>query len=219
MNLATLRDQAAKFCADINQTRYAQDDYLIAINRAQEQFALETRSLWKDTTFTSAAADATYELPSDFMFEESVYFDGKPLDPMTRRDFAILSPDTDWTLTTGTPTKYLIDPEEATKQILLYPIPNTNDASKVIALRYFPLPTALSADTDTPLNASLLMAQFHLGLAAYSAWLLLAGEVSSPEIQAKRRDLLAIYQDATEKAVETFKNTVSAGWRMRGTRH
>lgn len=218
MNLSALRDQAAKFCADPSQTRYDATTYLTALNRAQEQFCLETRSLFKDTTYTSVANDATYALPTDFMWEESVYFAGLLLSPMTRRDFAILSPDSDWTLTTGTPTRYLIDPEEATKQILLYPIPTSNDASKTIAMRYFPLPATLSQDTDTPLNSSALMSQFHIGLAAYAAWLLLTAESMDQATLVKRRELLSIYADSRDKATDLFKNTTSAQWILRGNR-
>lgn len=218
MNLSSLKDQTSKFLGDPNQSRFVPADVLTALNRAQEQFALETRALWKDTTYTSAAADASYALPSDFMFEESVYFNGKLLTALSRRDLAILSPDADWTTTTGTPTNYIIDPEEATKQLLLYPIPGSNDASKTIAMRYFPLPAAMSSDTDVPLNSSALMAQFHIGLCAYAAWLLLAGEELTPSIVQKRRDLLGIYSDSVAKAVDTFKNTVSAPMRLRGSR-
>lgn len=218
MNLASLRDQCAKFAGDPQQTRYAPADYNTELNRAQEQFALDTRALWKDTTWTSAANDATYALPSDFMFEESVYFNGLKLDPITRRDLAILSPKVDWTLTTGTPTRYLVDPEEAQKMLLLYPIPTTNDASLSIAMRYFPLPVAMAADSDTPLNSSALMAQFHIGIAAFGAWLLMTNETMTPEIIAKRRELLSMYADGSTKAADLFKTTVSAVWRMRGTR-
>lgn len=218
MNLASLRDQAAKFVADPNRTRYADSDYLTALNRAQEQFALDTRALWKDTTWTSAADDATYSLPSDFMWEESVYFNGLLLAPITRRDLAIFSPDKDWTLSTGTPTRYIIDPEEATKQLLLYPIPTSNDNAKTISMRYFPLPTAMASDTDTPLNSSALMAQFHIGLAAYAAWLLLTTEQMTPDILQKRSILIGIYSDSSTKAIDLFKNTVSAPLRLRGSR-
>lgn len=218
MILSSLRDQTAKFAGDPSRTRYLDADYLAALNRAQEQFCLETRALWKDTTWTSAANDATYALPSDFMFEESVYFGGLLLKPISRRDLAILSPDVDWTLTPGTPTHYLVDPEEAQKTLLLYPIPTSNDAGKTISMRYFPLPTALAADGDTPLNSSALMSQFHIGLCAYAAWLLLMTEELTPAIRQKRSDLLSIYADAAAKATDLFKNTVSAPWRMRGSR-
>jgi hypothetical protein len=218
MNLGTLRDQCAKFTGDPDLTRHSAADYLTALNRAQEQFALDTRALWKDKTWTSVSGTATYDLPTDFMFEDSAMFDGKGIDPISRRDFAVLSPGVDWTLEIGTPTRYLIDPEEAQKKILLYPIPTANDASKTISMRYFPLPTALAADTDTPLNSSALMAQFHIGLAAYAAWLLLLTEEMTPAILQKRRELLTIYADASTKATDLFKNTVSAPWRMRGSR-
>lgn len=224
MILSALRDQTARFCGDPGRTRYSDTEYLTALNRAQEQFAMETRSLWKDTTWTSLANDATYAFSaasptaSDFMFEDSIYFDGIKLEPVTRHDLAILAPKTDWTLTTGTPTRVIVDPEEAIKGILLYPIPTSNDAGKTIAMRYFPLPTALAGDTDVPLNSSALMAQFHIGLCAYAAWLILLTEEVTQANSKKRDDLLAIYNDAATKSTDLFKNTVSATPRMRGTR-
>lgn len=222
MNLSTLRDQTAKFCSDPDRTRFGDSAYLTALNLAQEQFALDTRSLWKDTTWTSTAEDATYAfsaaspVATDFMWEDTIYYDGKLLTPTSRRDFAVLSPGVDWTVETGTPTRVLVDPEEAVKGIRLYPIPT--ESGKTIAMRYFPLPTALADDEDTPLNSSALMAQFHIGLCAYAAWLLLLGETATPEIRQKRSDLLSVYSDAATKANDLFKNTVSAPWRMRGSR-
>lgn len=218
MNLSTLRDQAAHFCGDKDRTRYSDAEYLVALNRAQEQFAMDTRALWKDYSWSSVAGTAAYSLPSDFMWEESVYFNGLPLLPVTRRDLAILSPNNDWTLTTGTPTCYVIDPEEANKELLLYPIPTSQDAAKVVTIRYFPLPVALAGDTDIPLNSSALMTQFHIGLAAYAAWLLLINETLTQDILLKRRELLSIYQDSAAKATDLFKTTASAPWRMRGSR-
>ncbi len=221
MNLSSLRDQTAKFCGDPNRTRYADADYLVALNRAQEQFAMETRSLWKDTTWTSVNGTAAYSfasanpVASDFMFEESVYYNGLLLTPTSRRDLAILAPGTDWTLATGTPTRVIVDPEEAIKGIRLYPIPVD---AQTISMRYFPLPTALASDSDTPLNSSALMAQFHIGLSAYAAWLLLLTEEVTPGNAQKRDKLLSIYADASTKATDLFKNTVSAPWRMRGSR-
>lgn len=218
MNLATLRDQAAKFAGDRNITRYTSDDYLTAINRAQEQFVMDTRSLWSDTSWTSTSGVAAYALPSDFMWEKSVSFNGLPLSPITRIRLGEINAADDWTDDAGTPTNYIVDPEEATKQILLYPIPQDGDASKTIAMRYYPLPAALAADSDIPLNSSALMSQFHLGLAAFAAWLLLTSEQMTPEILQKRSSLMSIYSDSVTKAVDTFKNTASAPIRMRGSR-
>lgn len=218
INLSALRDQASKFAGDPQQTRYTPADYLSTLNLAQNQFAMDSRALWKDISYSSVGNDATYALPTDFMFEDEVHFDGISLEPLSRRDLTTLSPKADWSIVTGTPTHYIVDPEEAQKMLLLYPIPTINDAQKTIVMRYFPLPTALAADTDIPFNTSLLMLQFHIALCAYSAWLLLASEETTPLMVQKRRDLLAIYSDATTKATDLFKNTASASWRMGGTR-
>lgn len=214
MNLGTLRTQTAAFLGDPDQTRFSAAQYLTALNRAQEQFALDTQVLWKDTTWSHAADDADEDLPSDFMWEQYVTYDGVKLRPITRFELLQRSGD-DWTDDTAAlPTHFLIDPEEATKKIVLYPKPTT---AKTLALRYFPLPTALSADGDVPLNSSALLAQFHIGLAAYAAWLLLMNEEQSGPVVMKRRELGAIYADIVSRAVETFRNTVSAGLKIKGS--
>ncbi len=218
MITSVLLDHMAKMCGDPDMSRNTRATYLAAANLAQNQFAMETKSLWKDKSWTSVASQAAYDLPTDFMFERDALFNGIQIDPITRRDLAILAPGVDWTLTTGTPTRYLVDAEEAQKKFLLYPIPTDNDASKTILMRYFPLPTALSADGDTPLNSSALMSQFHIGIASYGAWIVLGYEVATPEIRAKRSDLLSAYADTATKAIDLFKPTVSAPWRMRGSR-
>ena len=106
------------------------------------------------------------------MWEDWVTYNGIEIDPISRHGIQKLSTD-DWTLTEGVPTHYIIDPEEAGKRIRLYPIVQE---AKTLSMRYFPLPAEMTADSNTPLNSSALMAQFHLGLAAFTAWLLLQGE-------------------------------------------
>lgn len=212
MNLGTMRTQVAAFIGDPDQTRFTAAQYLDAINRAQEQFALETRSLWKDKSWSHAADDADEDLPSDFMWESYVTYDGKELIPISRHELNRQKGD-DWASDTGTPTHFIIDPEEAVKKIVLYPIPQE---AKTLIMRYFPLPAALSSDSDTPLNSSALMVQFHIGIAAFAAWLLLLGEEQTPAIVQKRREFERLYADAVSKAVDSFKNTASAPLELRG---
>jgi len=214
MNYGTIRSLAANFAQDPDQTRYS-GKYAAAVNRAQEQFAYDTRALYKDTTWTSVSGTSTHSLPADFIYEKSVTFDGLPLDPVSRDTLAREQSGDDWTDDEGTPTHYMIDPEEANKVLRLYPIPQANDADKTISMRYYPLPANVSDDSDTPLNSSALMGQFHVGIAAFTAWLLLTYEILTPEILMKRVELLKIYTDAILKADSTFKNTASEKWRVR----
>ena len=215
MNRGQLNTQASLFAGDPTKSRYT-GLYDNAANQAQDQFAMDCRALWKDATDTTVDGTATYDLPTDFMYEDYVILDGKPLGPITRNRLHELSPGDDWTEDEGRPTHYTIDPEEAQKKIRLYPTPQAGDADKTISIRYFPKPAAMTADSDEPLNSSDLMVQFHLGLAAFQAWLLLMTEtMPSQEQNLKKQELLTVYNDAVAKAQDTFKNTVSAPMRVR----
>jgi hypothetical protein len=170
---------------------------------------LDSKALFKDQSYTISGGSATGDLPTDFMFERWVTYKGIALKPITRAELNGVSGD-DWSDDTGDPLYYLIDPEEATKQIRVYPYPPTGDAGGTLVMRYFPLPADLSNGSDVPLNSSALMAQFHVGLAAWMAWLLMANDPSTPAKVKKREDLLSMYNDSVSVATDTFKNTASA---------
>lgn len=222
MNRGAVRTQAAIFCGDPDQTRYTTTQYNDAINRAQDNFAAESRALWKDVTWTTVSGTAAYafsaassDISSDFQYEDWVMFDGSELSPMSRHELQRLTRGDDWTDDSGAPTHFIIDPEQAQRKIRLYPIP---DSAKTLTLRYYPLPAELSSDSDIPFNSSTLMTRFHLGIAAFAAWLLIMGEVQTPPLAAKQAKLLALYSDAVDKAIDTFKNTMSMGIRIKGSR-
>jgi len=214
MNRGAIKLLGADFAGDPDMTRFS-GKYDGALDRAQEQFALDSKALWKDTTWSHAADDADEDLPSDFMWEDWVTYDGVKLAPITRYELLQLHGD-DWTTkTAAVPTNFIIDPEEAVKEIVLFPIPQD---AKTLAMRYFPLPASSTTDSDIPLNSSALLAQFHIGLAAYLAWLLLMAEPATPENATKKRELLDVYNDQVTKATDYFKNTQSAGLKIKGTR-
>lgn len=220
MNLTTLTAIAANFAGDKDQSRYS-GLYTQALNLGQQQFALDSKRLWKDNAaITVLSGTSAYSLPSDFMWEKDgeVTFNGIPLNPISRAEILRIKSSTDWTLDHGTPTYYIIDPEEARKQITLYPQPTANDAGKTLGLRYFPFPTDMSLGTDTPLNGYALMAQFHVSIAAWAAWYLLQAEQVTDAITAKKKQLETIYNDGVSLCVDTFKNTVSQPLQMRGGR-
>ena len=206
MNRGQMRTQTAIFAEDKDQTRYS-GLYEDAIDRACQQFALETQALWKDVSWSHSASDADEDLPTDFMWEDWVTYDGKKLTGKSRYELNTLYPGTDWTTIEGTPIYYVIDPEEAVKEIVLVPIPQE---AKTLVMRYFPLPAAMTADSDIALNSSALMLQFHLAICAFAAWLLKMGEVSTPEGERKLERLQALFNAGTSKAIETFGNTISA---------
>lgn len=211
MILSTITTRTARFLGDPDQTRFSAQ-YTDAINDAQKQFALDSGALFKDKAYTTVAGTSIYTLPTDFILEDTVTYNGLPLKPISRHTLYTLYPGTDWTLLTGTPTHYMIDPEEAVLSIRLIPQPIEAQA---VSMRYAPLPADVSASTDVVLNASTLMTQFHLGIAALAAWLILQSEQVTPEVQAKTVEMMKIYNDAVTKAVDKFGNTKSEPLRIR----
>lgn len=219
MNLSTLTAVAAQFANDSAQSRYS-GLYTQALNLAQQQFVLDTKCLWKDApTVSIVAGTANYSLPTDFLWEKQVNLNGLMLTPISRFELARTNTGSRWDTRTGTPRNYNIDPDVSKSQILLFPIPEANDAGHDLILTYYAMPTDMAAATDIPLNSTPLLAQFHVGLAAWAAWYLLHGDDSTPEMTAKKRELLAIYNDCVSQCVDTFKNTVSQPIRMRGVRN
>lgn len=211
MNLTTIEARTASFLGDPDKTRYA-SQYTNSVNDAQKQFALDSGALFKDKAYTTVSGTAAYALPTDFILEDTVTYDGKPLSPVSRHTLYTLYPDTDWTLLTGNPKFYMVDPEEAVLSLRLIPIPQD---AKAVSMRYAPLPADVSATTDIVLNSSTLLVQFHLAIAAMAAWLILQGEQVTPEIQAKSAQMIKIYNDGVSKAVEKFGNTKSEPLRLR----
>jgi len=217
MNRGQIVSLAANFAEDPDQTRYA-GKYNDAADRAQEQFAMDSKALFKDTTITIVSGTAAYDLPTDFMWEKKVTHMGLRVDPITRHELELYRRSDRWDDDQGTPRYYMIDPEEASKKITLFPIPQGEDAGANLVMTYYPLPAAMSSDSAVPLNSSSLMAQFHIGIAALTAWILLSYDQSTPEKETKKTGMMSLYTAKVDEAIMTFGNTKSAPLRIKPSR-
>lgn len=220
MNLSSLTSLCQKFALDAGGTRFA-GQYTDALNLANQQFAYDSKALWKDhTTYTVVDGTAAYDLPSDFWLEKRITHKGLKLDPISRAtlDEEYQGTGTDWTAESGTPTHYIIDPEQGRKKLTLFPKPTGGDTGANLILTYYPVPTDMAVDADIPLNSSSLMVQFHIALAAWAAWLLLSGEEATPAKEKQRDRMKELYDNKVSEAVDYFKNTASEPLRMKGGR-
>jgi hypothetical protein len=217
LTLSTLTDLAAGFAEDKDQTRYA-SRYTQAINLAQLQFVKDSGCYWIDASFSVVDATSTYSLPTDFLWEKKATLNGLSLTPVSRETLEIYKGGDRWDDDSGTPTQFLIDPEEANKKLRLYPIPQSGDAgTNNLVLRYVAVPTDLSGASDVPFGSYTYLAPYHLALAYYAAYILLANEPPGPA-SAKRGQMLRDYQDFVTQASDRFKNTQSEKWEMVGRR-
>lgn len=218
MNSGQLNSLASLFAGDPNMTRFTATQYRDASNRAQEQFVFDSKCLFKETTFTLADGTAGYDLPADFLWDLRCSHKGLRLEPVSRETLEFYRRTDRWDDDEGTPKYYIIDPEEARKQITFAPIPQGDDAGANTILTYVAKPTELDSDDDEPLNGYDFLVPYHIGIAAYQAWILLGYEEARPEVMAKRGQLYKIYQDKVTEATDRFKNTPSEPLRMRGGR-
>lgn len=204
-----LRSIVSKMVEDANQTKYKEAAYNEAIDIAQKQFAMDSKAYYKDQAITMASGTAAYALPSDFMWEKQVVLNGLELQPISRATLQSIKTDDKWTDDTGTPKYFIIDPELARQSITLYPKPDSTSDGTDLVLTYYPNPETMSSDSSTPFGGSTLMAQFHMAIAAYAAWLLMSYLTQTPEIAQKRAGFIQTYSSKVGEAIQTFGNTKS----------
>ena len=135
MNFAELKTWTKFFVGDPNGTRFNTTRLNAAINLANKQFALDGKP-YKDQSYTLSASETSKSLPADFVAEVKVKLDGLKLDPISQDTLESVVRDADYTDTEGTPTYYLINPEEAEKSISFYPKPDSGMEDKTLILRY-----------------------------------------------------------------------------------
>lgn len=209
MTRTELRALTAKMCEDPNQTRFTAAQYNDGLEKGQQQFAMDSKALYKDSSITMVVDTAAYPLPTDFMLEKEVVLNGVELKPISRASLQRVKIDERWDDDKGDPKYYIIDPEEGRKTITLYPTPDNVDSGTALVLTYYAFPAAMSSDSSVPLNSSALMAQFHVGISAYAAWLVMMYLPQTPEIGQKRNEFFGIYKSKIDEAIQTFGNTKS----------
>ena len=219
MNRGTLRTFASLWVNDPNLTRYTAAIYNNILNIANERFAVDSEALFKDSEYTLVADDGTYALPSDFMWEKEFELNGDDIKPVKRYTLSRNAKSSNWKTTKGKPTHVTVDPEEARKQILLYPIPDGNSAGDTLTMVYHAKPTDMSSDSDTPLNGDTYMVRFHMGVAAWAAWALLGYEDLTPEVDAKMAKMWNLYMYYVNEAKDNYDNAASEPMNMRGGRN
>jgi hypothetical protein len=209
MNRAELRTLASSFCEDPSITKFTTAKYNDALEQAQRQFTMDSKSLYKTASSTMVVGTAEYDLPTDYILDKLVMLNGVKLEPISRNSLAELYKSRRWDTLTGTPVNYISDPMEANKKLILFPIPDSDVDGTDLALTYYALPSAMSTDSASPFNSSALMGQFHIAVASYAAWLLLGYLSPTDALVAKRKDLIGTYTMKVNEAIQTFGDSPS----------
>lgn len=216
MDRGTARTFVSLKIEDVNLERFTEAQYNSALDLAEEQFALDTRCLQKETTLTAVADQAYIDLPTDFMVCVLVRHKGLKLQPVNRWKLSFQNGE-DWTDDVGTPTGYYIDDEN--ERIYFYPIPQTGDAGAYVTLDYIATPTAISDDATVLLNARALLAIYHPAVVAYAAWQMLSYGPMDQSTLIKRSELMKEYEIYRDRAIDTYNNMADEPIQMKGGRN
>lgn len=110
----------------------------------------------------------------------------------------------DWSDDTGTPTSYYIDTDGDAFSLVVYPIPQSNDAGANLVVEYVKQHTAMASASDSPFNAITYLAPYHYGVAyECAAWLLTRDPNPANGIKIDRYQRLA--NSALADVIQVFK--------------
>jgi len=216
MDRSTARTLVSRRVEDPNLTRWTPAEYNSAIQRANEQFALESKVLKIQTTLTSTANQAFIDISSltTLFAVRLVRHKGIKLAPTSEETKAKFS-NQDFTDDKGTPLSFWIDNDR--DRLYLYPIPESGDAGENVTLDYFAIPAA-STDSQNLLNQEAFQQVYTPGIVAYSAWELLGNETPTPAVTQKRADCFSEYQMHVNKAIDFGQNIEQEPIAMTGGR-
>lgn len=168
MDVSTIRARAKRQLNEPTSTDagfWDDDDYLNAINEAQEDFAIQTMCLKTDASFTTAADTAMYDISesslSNFIdIAQVLYYESDDIYYMIKsvnRDMLLQLRGTD--NVTSIPAFYCY--EDRTIEFEC-----DTEADKTIKVFYYYLPEALEEDSDV----SDIPYKFHQALVNYVCW-------------------------------------------------
>lgn len=174
------------------------------IEKAQEQFVLDTRSLKDVFSITIVADTSEYSLPTDIFCSLRVAHNGKKLESISAYELDLLYK-SDWSILTGTPTKYFVDLDPNNKKIRFFPIPQSGDAGANTTMEYIKFPPALSSDSSLPLDGHTLLTPYHDAIAYWAAQSLLGINPDQTRV-AMIGKYLSEYQKIVDKCIDTFRD-------------
>ena len=196
--------QVSELIGDTSNQQWSEAQIQDRIQKAQEQFVVDTRALTDTQTFSIVSGTNTYDLSDDTFDIIRVGISGhSALKKFSKFDLD-LSVGGDWSTRNGPPSHYFVDTTSTNKKLTLFPIPQGNDAgTNNLVAEYVKVPPILTGDSDSPLNGQPLLIPYLDALAYYAASQILFA--SNDQTQwAKGRLMLDQYRSKVSDCKEGF---------------
>jgi hypothetical protein len=162
--------------SDLSNPRYTNAVILDLMNEAQSEINNQSLLSHSPTTYILTAGTSYYNVPTDFMSPDEVYF--KKNTGETIRIFGIEQnklyvSKPDWDRTKGEPTMYWVSDASysvitatAPKRISFIPVP-TNLSTGTVTMWYFTTCQTLVNDSDIPFNGQYELLPYHYTIVNY----------------------------------------------------
>lgn len=196
-------DLVRDFVNDPNDSLWSLTRKQAKVNLAQEKFVEDTKALTDLLTITTVGGTAAYALNTDTIDLYRVTHKNIPLIRTSKSELDFLT-GVDWTLTNGTPTRFYIDYTSTTKNINLYPNPQSSDAGANLIVEYVKLPPTMSTDIASPFNSQVLLNLYSESIAYYAAYQFLKASPNPADWQ-KGDQYKIMYDAQVSNCQEIFK--------------
>ena len=212
--------QVSELIGDTSNQQWSTTQIQDRLQKAQEKFVSDTRSLRGTQTFSIVGGTATYVLSTDTFDIVRVGLSGKGiLKRMGKFDMDLLIGG-DWSTTTGTPRSCYVNLSSTSKDLVIYPIPTDSDAgTNNLVVETVAVPTVMSDDTSLPLNGQTLLQPYLDAIPFYaSAQLLYAS--NNPVDWQKANVMMKQYEGKTTECITLFNDlmeTVPLRLKISGT--
>lgn len=203
MTRANLVTRIGQLINDPSDQRFTASQKQDEIQKAQEMFVLDTKCLKDVSTITIVSGTNSYALPTDILDVMRVAHKNLKLERLSEYELDVIF-NADWTVTTGTPTKYYIDLDPNNQKIILYPIPQSADAGANLTIEYIKIPPTLSSDSSVPLDSHTLLIPYHDALAYWAAASLLS-ILPDQAALVEMGQYMKKYDEYVEHCINTFK--------------
>lgn len=198
--------QVSELIGDVSNQQWSTSQIQDRLQKAQEKFVSDTRSLRGTQTFSIVDGTSTYVLSTDTFDIVRVGLSGKGiLKRMGKFDMDLLIGG-DWSTTTGTPRSYYINLSSTSKDLVVYPIPTSSDAgTNNLVVETVAVPTVMSSDSSLPLNGQTLLQPYLDAIPFYAAAQLLYAS-NNPIDWQKANVMMKQYEGKTTECITLFND-------------
>jgi hypothetical protein len=198
--------QVSELIGDTSNQQWSTSQIQDRLQKAQEKFVSDTRCLRDVLTTSIVAGTSQYALSTETFDVVRVGISGRSsLKKISKFDLD-MSIGGDWSTTTGSPSHYYVNTSTLNKHVVLYPIPQDNDAgTDNLIIDYVKVPTVMASGASYALDGQGLLNPYIDGIIFYAAAQILYAS-NNPIDWQKANVMMKQYEAKTSECITLFND-------------